>query len=139
MKQIKVLLFLTLISGYLLSSCNESIVSECKTDNQVEMPMKASFAEIQEKVLTPTCATSSCHGGIFSPNLEAGKAFANMVGVQSQGSSLKYVEPGQSENSYLIKKLNGDGTSPMPSGSPKLDKAIIDSIAAWIDNGALNN
>lgn len=139
MKHSKTLLFTVFIMTLSFVSCSEGIVSECEPDITVDGQMKASFKEIQDKVLTPSCATSGCHAGTFSPNLEKGKSFANIVNKLSLGSSLDYIEPGDSENSFIIKKLNGDGTTIMPSGSPKLDKAIIDSIAAWIDNGAMNN
>ena len=48
------------------------------------------------------------------------------------------VKPFESENSYLIRKLRGQGTSVMPP-SGQLKAAVIDSVVAWIDKGALNN
>ena len=32
---------------------------------------------------------------------------------------------------------HGDGCSPMPQGSPKIDQCSIDQIEAWIKDGAL--
>lgn len=140
MKQNKITLFLVLIMTLSFVSCSESIVSECEPDIKVDNQMKASFKEIQEKVLTPTCATSGCHqANFYSPNLEDGKSYDNIVGVDNLSGDLQLVEPGNSANSYLFKKLLGDGTTLMPSGGDKLNKAILDSIRVWIDNGAENN
>ncbi len=120
--------------------CADQIVSDC---DPVTTPgeRKAVFAAIQRDVLTPGCALSGCHSGEFPSfglNLEEGKAYNNLVGVSSILSSLKRVEPGDSQNSYLIEVLNGvDGFVMPPAG--KLPQATIDSIAVWIDEGALNN
>ena len=141
MKQFKIILFTTLIMTLSFFSCSESIVSECEPDIKVDGQMKASFKEIQEQVLTPSCATSGCHAGQFSsaPNLEEGKSFGNIVGIDNLARNMKQIEAGNSANSYLYKKLLGDGTTLMPLGGQKLDKDILDTIKVWIDNGAKNN
>lgn len=134
---------ITLLFGLLLLfvSCSENIVSECETDITTDGPVTASFADINERVLQVSCATSGCHAGQFaqSPRLDE-NTYNNLVDVAStERPSMDYVEPGDSENSWLMKKLLGEGTTIMPSGGPKLDDAIIDSIRVWIDNGAMNN
>ncbi|MER3328832.1 MAG: hypothetical protein RIF34_04570 [Candidatus Kapaibacterium sp.] len=141
MKQFKILLFTTLIMTLLFASCSESIVSECEPDMKVDGQMKASFKEIQEQVFTPTCATSGCHGGSFFsyPKLEEGLAYDNIVGKDNLAGNLQLIEPGNSSNSYLYKKLLGEAGSLMPLGGPKLNQSILDSIKVWIDNGAENN
>lgn len=103
--------------------------------------MKASYKEIQDKVFTPTCATSGCHAGAFAtfPNLQEGVSYNNIVGVDNQSANMPLVDPGNSANSYLYKKLLGNGTTLMPSGGQKLSQTILDSIRVWIDNGAENN
>lgn len=141
MKKLKIILFTSLIMTLSLASCSENIVSECEPDMKVDNQMKASFKEIQNQVFTPTCATSGCHGGSFSsfPNLEDGQSYDNIVGINNQAGNMKLIEPGNSSESYLYKKLLGDGTTLMPLGGQKLNQNILDSIAAWIDNGAENN
>ncbi len=49
------------------------------------------------------------------------------------------VAAGDSDNSYLIHKLEGTATvgARMPQGGPFLDQATIDAIRTWIDQGAL--
>ncbi|QEG24384.1 c-type cytochrome domain-containing protein [Mariniblastus fucicola] len=51
------------------------------------------------------------------------------------GDSGAPVQPGSSANSTLIKRLRGEGGDVMPPAG-KLDDAVIDNIAKWIDEGA---
>ncbi len=141
MKQIKITLFLVLIMTLLFASCSESIVSECEPDLKVDNQMKASFKEIQEQVLTPSCATSACHGGsLFNyPKLEKDKSYDNIVGKNNLAGNMPLIDPGNSANSFLYKKLLGEAGWLMPLGGQKLNQNVLDSIAAWIDNGAENN
>lgn len=109
-------------------------------DNGGDQPaLKATFSSIQQNVFAKSCAFSNCHGGTQEPNLNAGSAYNNLVNKPSiQRPSMMRVKPGDSANSYIMKKLNGDGTSVMPP-SGKLAQATIDTVAAWIDRGALKN
>jgi hypothetical protein len=129
-----VILFLFFIS------CEESIQGpDDENNNGGSSNMRATFSSIQANVFTPTCALAGCHGGSQSPNLSVGQAYNNLVNkASSQNPSMMRVKPGESSNSYLMKKLNGDGTSIMPP-SGQLSQAKIDSIALWIDTGASNN
>ncbi len=109
-------------------------------------PATWTFSQIQANVFTPRC--SGCHDG--SPgglpgaqDLTAGNAYASIVNVPSlEQPALMRVKPGDPDNSYLIRKLQGTvGISGvrMPYGGPYLDQATIDQIRAWIANGAVNN
>ncbi len=111
--------------------------------------VSATFSSIVQGVLVPRCATTSCHSGnppAPPPQLDADAAYAALVGVQSQQSSLKLVEPGAPERSYLVYKIRGDAgavggstPTPMPSGDSLLDEDTIRAIEAWIANGAPND
>ena len=100
-----------------------------------------SLSEIQKTVFTPGCAIAGCHNGLNDPNLSDGKSYMSLVIVPSlEQPSLVRVKPGDSENSLLIRKLRGLDSARMPPlPRPALSKSTIDSIAAWIDRGALNN
>jgi len=101
--------------------------------------MRATFTSIQNELFTPTCAKSGCHAGWQSPDLSAGKAYGNLYNVtSSEDQSLLRVKPFDSNNSLLVRKLRGQGTSVMPP-TGQLSAAVIDSVVAWIDRGALNN
>ncbi|MGD9488355.1 MAG: hypothetical protein AB7W47_10060 [Calditrichaceae bacterium] len=118
-------------------SCADQITSDSADENLI---VNASFPDIQDKVFSPTCAVSGCHVSVMHEsgmNLSAGAAYENLVDVVSRGNpQLKRVEPGNSQQSYLIRKLTGNNTAVMPPAG-KLNSSVIDSIAAWIDAGAL--
>jgi hypothetical protein len=104
------------------------------------------FSSIEADLLVPRCATSSCHSGNPPPvpvSLDAGLAYGELVGKPSiQVPQLNLVEPGMPERSYLVIKLRGSAGmvgAPMPLGDSALDEADIESIEAWIANGAPND
>jgi PKD repeat protein len=100
------------------------------------------LTELQNEVFSDTC--SGCHppngGGL---DLRAGRTFASIVDVNSsQQPSLKRVKPGDPNNSYLIRKLNGGpgiSGSRMPQGGPFLAPSQLQRIRDWILAGAANN
>ena len=108
-------------------------------------PVDASFAAVQA-VFDNHC---SCH--LAAPNpisngdleLTAGKSYMNLVSVKAhQATTTNRVEPGDPMLSYLWLKLSkqfdtvpGGGPDPMPLGPP-LSQSQLDSIEAWIADGA---
>ncbi len=104
----------------------------------------STLTTIQTNVFTPRC--SGCHNGTGttlpgSMNLTGASAsHAALVGVASlEVPALQRVAPGNPNDSYLIRKLEGGPgivASRMPLGSPPLDQPTIDSIRLWIANGA---
>jgi hypothetical protein len=129
-----------LFSLIFILACEDSIQGpEDEPVNRGPVNMRATFSNIQTEVFSKSCATPACHSGTQAPTLSAGQSYGNLVNQASlQNPSLLRVKPGDSNNSYLMKKLTGDGTSIMPP-SGQLSEAKIDSIALWINNGALNN
>lgn len=89
------------------------------------------------------CVTG-CHAANGSnPTLLLGAdtSYAAIVGVMSVQATLKIVEPGDADQSYLWHKLNGSqadvggsGLS-MPFGT-MLDGATLQTIETWINDGA---
>ncbi len=108
-------------------------------------PVDASFAAVQT-IFDNHC---SCH--LAAPNpiangnmeLTAGKSYMNIVSVKAnQATTTNRVEPGDPMASYLWLKLTnqfntvpGGGPDPMPLG-PALSQSQLDSIEAWIADGA---
>lgn len=98
--------------------------------------------------------TSSCHGGtnpagriLFSGS--ANSVYTQLRAVTQSGPSWYRVNPGDPNTSWLIEKISKDnpglaafgqtyGTR-MPQGAPILCQPTIDTLRAWIANGALNN
>ena len=129
-----------IICTFILCSCADQIVSECEDTTAAGLQSKLS--SIQQYVFSPSCAITGCHSAT-SPqqdlNLSSGSSYSNLVDVTShEDGVMKRVAPGNSTQSWLMKKLNGDGTSLMPPAG-QLAQAMIDSVAAWIDAGAVNN
>ena len=102
-----------------------------------------------QPIFAQNCAVIGCHAGSFPAegmSLEAGKAYDNIVDVKSQeASSAMRIKPGDAENSYLYRKLEGEqrelggSGSRMPQGRNPLSTAQIETIKNWITQGALNN
>lgn len=101
------------------------------------------LSELQADIFTPSCAKSGCHAGpapAQGMNLSDGQTFANTVGVPStEVASLDRVEPGNPDDSYLVRKVEGTasvgGRMPL-DGPPFLTNAQMQSIRDWIAAGA---
>jgi len=116
----------------------------------------SSFDIMQDKLLTPSCATSGCHlsnkDASYAQHglvLAKGTSYANLVGVAAVNSvafknSVLRVRKFASGESLLYHKLNWDlshhGLSnygaPMPLGGKPLSKGQIAFVQKWIDAGA---
>ncbi|MDO8520239.1 MAG: c-type cytochrome domain-containing protein [Deltaproteobacteria bacterium] len=126
-----------------LISCGGSSSSDDE-ENDDDAADDATLSAIQDDIFTPTCAVSGCHSSVSAQeglSLASGESFSSLVNVDSaQDSSLKLVEPGDPDNSYLIHKLEGTGSgSQMPRGGSALSDEDMDRIRDWITNGAENN
>ena len=103
------------------------------------------LTEVQTTVFTASCAFSGCHAGgapAAGMDLSAGVAFSSIVDVLSTQSALDRVEPGDPDNSYLVRKIEGGPDiqgQQMPRNSPPLSQAQMTLIRDWISAGALDN
>jgi hypothetical protein len=105
------------------------------------------YAQIFSSAGAGHCANCHAGGGATLPaalNLStAAAAYGALVDVASlQRPDLSRVKTGDPANSYLLHKLEGvdiGNTNRMPLGGPFLEQARIDSVKAWIAQGALNN
>lgn len=106
-------------------------------------PITPDLASIEAHVFTPIC--SKCHIGASAPEglqLDAAHAYDFLVDVSSnEDPSLKRVNPGNPDASYMVLKIEGapgiEGGQ-MPLGETPLPQATIDAIRQWITNGAPN-
>lgn len=102
--------------------------------------LEPDFESILTEVLEPLC--TACHIGATAPlglRLDAANAYALLVGVSSvQQPSLLRVDPGNPDDSYLIRKLEGTAAvgGQMPLDGEPLPQADIDVIRQWILDGA---
>lgn len=110
-------------------------------------PPRATFAEVQQMIFTPSCAMQFCHdaasatGGLV---LDEANAYAQLVGVApttfaANAAGLLRVAAGDPRRSFLLVKLEGpppDQGSRMPLALPPLDPEEIDLVRRWIEQGA---
>ena len=117
---------------------------------------ESSFDLIQQKIFTPSCATSGCHSSekdaTFAQHglvLAAGVAYKNLVGVDPKNSAaltdgLKRVKVFAYLESLLYHKLSVDAShhsgklygNPMPLGGQPLPNGQIEFVRQWIEAGA---
>ncbi len=116
----------------------------------------ASFDLIQDRILTPTCATAGCHASeqdnTFNQHglvLTKGKSYANLLNIMARqpdakAEGMKRVKPYKAMESLLYHKLNWDVSHhtgkqyglPMPLGGTPLSIGQIEFVRRWIEAGA---
>ena len=132
-----------------LASCSKN-ATETPTPTDL-----GTFDLIQQKILTPSCATSGCHlsttDGSYTQHglvLAEGVAYQNLVGVDPKNSDakadgLKRVKAFAALESLLYHKLSNAAThhtgkqygNPMPLGG-QLPDGQVEFVRRWIEAGA---
>ncbi len=146
--------FLKIITLAIIASL---IFIACTKEAIVEDPsVVSSFGLIQEKILTPSCATSGCHASntdnSFNQHklvLEKSVAYQNLFGITpvnliSKNDGHLRVKAFKALESLLFHKLNWDINHhggkqyglPMPLGSDALTVGQIEFVRRWIEAGA---
>ncbi len=106
-----------------------------------DVPLAATLESIQSNVFDPSCTL--CHAGANAPQglrLDTANSFTNLVGIRSrENGSVLRVAPGEPNNSYLVRKLEGTASvgERMPLGGPPIPQPTIDFVRQWITDGAL--
>jgi Copper type II ascorbate-dependent monooxygenase, C-terminal domain len=140
------------LGGLTMQSCQQPVGADSTSPTPT-----ASFALLQQKILTTSCATQGCHASekdaSFNQHglvLTDGVAYQNLVGVAPKNSSaltdgLKRVTAFNSLQSLLYHKLSPDAAShhagkqygnPMPLGSNLLSAGQVEFVRRWIEAGA---
>ena len=102
------------------------------------------ISSIQQTVFNPHCIV--CHSGIAPPaelNLEEGNSYNSLINVSRFPIDPTYpvrIIPGDAENSFLIRKLEGrlnyeEGVQ-MPLSQSPLPQEVINDVRKWINGGA---
>lgn len=133
------------------------IISACtKQSINTETPTISSFSLMQDKIITPTCATSGCHASTSDKSfvqhglvLEKSVAYENLFGVTpvnllSKADGHLRVKAFKSLESLFYHKLSWDVSHhggkqyglPMPLGSTALSVGQIEFVRRWIETGA---
>lgn len=110
-------------------------------DNNNDTPQPVSFAQDITPIFSSSCAVSGCHDSGTQQsgvNLSSYDAVMNSMGNQY---GEKVINPGNPDQSPLVDKIEADPEIPdrMPKGRAPLSQTKIDSIRAWIEDGAPNN
>lgn len=102
------------------------------------------FTNIQNNVFSAICV--QCHIGAAAPQglrLDAANSYAFLVNTQSvERPELLRVAPGDPDNSYIIRKLEGGPNivgAQMPLNLQPLSQETINAIRVWISEGAQQN
>ena len=107
----------------------------------------STFAAIQKVVFeNDGCTQEVCHGSARSGGLDLrpGASYTSLLAVDSLGSDLPRIQPGEPGESFLYLKLRaatepGSVTvagSPMPSGLPPISANHLEALRLWIEKGA---
>ncbi|RYC71268.1 monooxygenase [Spirosoma sordidisoli] len=149
----------TLLPSGIGVACLLLAMASCQnaaTDATDDPTAVSSFDLMQQKILTPSCATAGCHASEKDPSfaqhglvLAAGLAYQNLVGVDPKNSSakadgLKRVKAFASLESLLYHKLNASAGhhsgrqygNLMPLGSAQLPDGQVEFVRRWIEAGA---
>jgi hypothetical protein len=92
----------------------------------------ANWSYIHAAIITPSCATASCHSAFTAAG---GLSFADAAESRRLLLAKPYVTPGD-PNSALLFLLEGRERDRMPPDGP-LPVADIELIRRWIEEGAL--
>jgi hypothetical protein len=133
------------------------IITACtKQSIDSQNPTVSSFSLMQDKIITPTCATSGCHASTSDKSfvqhglvLEKSVAYENLIGVTpvnllSKADGHLRVKAFKSLESLFYHKLTWDASHhggkqyglPMPLGSTALTVGQIEFVRRWIEAGA---
>ncbi len=131
-------------------ACDESLSSLAGPTPSLE----PTFSSIQAEIFESTdsagrSACTNCHSAtgrspVGGLNLDHAVAYANLVNVpvREKAGAIRVI-PGDPDNSYLVKKLEGASDIAgrrMPfNGPPHLTDGQITIIKRWIANGAPRN
>jgi len=107
----------------------------------------ATLSELQEDILTPSCALEGCHS-TFLPardlDLSVGVSYAALVDVPAQEPGYTLVVPGDPEGSLLYQVLLDDIATvgqmpPRVGNSAGLSQQYKAAVRSWIADGAQDN
>jgi hypothetical protein len=94
-------------------------------------PATVDYQERVHTILAAKCL--SCHS---AERRSGGLSLAAYADTLEGGRSGAAVRPGDSAGSLLVRRVTGETPPPMPLGRPALSAEEIDTIRAWIDEGA---
>jgi hypothetical protein len=134
--------------GLFLTACGDDGPTEPVVDDPMETRVvkdNPSFAtDVLEIFARKGCTAGSCHGngaGGMTLSSTASVSYGSLVNIASPATGEIRVIPGNANDSYLVKKLEGrqSAGAQMPLGGVALDNIDLSNIKNWINQGAQNN
>ena len=113
------------------------------TDESGDTGSAPAYADIQ--AIWDEHCTAACHetGGEWALLImTSDSSYTALQAMSTQATDLKFIEPNDTDASYLWHKINGTHASvggsgnPMPAPAGGLDAGTIATIEAWISGGA---
>jgi hypothetical protein len=129
--------FVLLVSGLILSmtSCKDQITNP--NTNPIVFPASnVSYSQQVDPLFQQRCALGGCHAG---SNAAAGLDLFSPSYNSLMNHQPTLVNPGVSNNSLLVERIDGRINPRMPSDTQPLTQNQINGIKKWIDEGAKNN
>jgi hypothetical protein len=134
-KRIKRSIFSIALLLFISSSCKDQI-TDPNTNPIVFPDANVSYSRHVDLLFQQRCALSGCHAGssaqagldLFSPS------YSSLINHQP-----RLLNPGASNNSLLVQRIDGRIAPQMPYMSQPLTANQINGIKKWIDEGCKNN
>lgn len=127
------LFFWIILGSLLLGSCSDQGNTVNGSNNGGNL--QPTYTQVLA-IFQANC-TTSCHSGTApTGNLDL-TTYAGLM--DSIGPHAPVITPFLPDSSYLVKRIRGIVTPPMPLIGSALQPSQIDSISDWIAAGALNN
>jgi hypothetical protein len=124
----------SLVFALILSVCGVLLAAKPQAAGQASAGKSTTpvvFATQIRPILASRCYT--CHG----PDVQQhGLRLDSLQAILTGATNEKVVNPGDSQNSHIIRRLMGLEQPQMPYGGPPLSPEQIDLIRNWIDQGA---
>ena len=108
----------------------------------------STYHEIQHHIFNKSCVNTACHGTPANAgglNLAYENSYQNLIGQPPKNpaaaaAGLKLVDPGNPDNSFIIRKLIGPSSpelgARMPLTAGQLHDGKIEALGKWITAGA---
>ncbi len=119
--------------------------------SEITIPLSDKFSDIQERVISKTCAISGCHSQEDQKallSLVDSVSYRNLLNhkIENEEAVLLYralVVPGKPDSSFLYQKIAGrppvNQGEQMPQRLNPLSQSDINAIKSWILRGAPND
>lgn len=129
-----------LVAAVFAGGCSDRGASVLQDPTPDPEPTVSFSADVQP-IFDARCVVCHDSDGPSGMTLLSGVSHGELVGVTATGYAALRIAPGEPESSVLYNKITDSGLygGIMPAAGPALTAEQIAVIAAWIEEGALDN